>query len=177
MRAFGSALAGVLVLAGATLSHVTPAQADTGLLACTGSVTVDYSPPLGPLLRDTSQSVTENPGSSGGGNCIGGVTSGTAHTVFDQQVSCLVQGLGDTLVQNVVTYHWDNGQQSTITYPVTTVVHAANQEIVTSTGTVTSGYGLGAVSERVATYPSLGLLDCLNSTVTRQTGRLTVTLT
>ncbi|WP_159012110.1 hypothetical protein [Streptomyces sp. NRRL F-5123] len=48
-----------------------------------------------------------------------------------------------------------------ITYPVTTVVHAADQEIVTSTGTVTAGYGLGSLSERIAVHPGLGLLDRL----------------
>ncbi|MFJ7626739.1 hypothetical protein ACIQZN_09640 [Streptomyces sp. NPDC097595] len=79
-------------------------------------------------------------------------------------------------MQNVVTYHWSGGQTSTITYPVTTVVHAANQEIVTSTGTVTSGYGVGSVSERIAVHPSLSLLDCLGSAITQQTGLLTVTL-
>jgi hypothetical protein len=157
------------------LASSAPAGADDGLVLCTGSVTVDYSPPLGATLQQTRQSVTENLGTAGGG-CTGPFTSGTAHTDFDQQVSCLLQGLGDTLVQNVVTYHWSDGRTSTITYPVTTVVHAADQEIVTSTGTVTAGYGLGSVSERIAAYPSLGLLDCLAGTITQQTGLLTVTI-
>lgn len=177
MRTLTASLAGVLALSGALLAFASPVRADSGLVLCTGSVAVDYSPALGPLPRATSQSVTETLGPDGGGSCSGPVTSGTAHTVFDQQVSCLVQGLGDTLVQNVVTYHWDGGRTSTITYPVTTVVHAANQEIVTSTGTVTAGYATGAVSERIAVYPGLDLLDCLNSAITHQTGLLTVTLT
>ncbi|MFF7340577.1 hypothetical protein ACFZAT_24965 [Streptomyces sp. NPDC008163] len=176
MRTIAASLAGALALAGALVTAA-PASADeTSPLLCTGSVTVDYSPPLGPLPRATSQSVTEKLGTAGGGSCGGPFASGTAHTVFDQEVSCLAQGLGDTLVQNVVTYHWSDGRTSTITYPVTTVVHAVNQEIVTSTGTVTAGYGVGSVSERVAVYPSLSLLDCLGSTITQQTGLLTVTL-
>ena len=75
--------------------------------------------------------------------CTGPFSSGAADTTFTQQVGCLLQGLGDTLVTNVVTYHWNGGATSTITYPVTTVVHAANQLVVTSTGTVTAGYGRG----------------------------------
>nr|WSW70843.1 hypothetical protein OG461_34255 [Streptomyces sp. NBC_00995] len=176
MRTLTASLAGILALTGALFAPAPSAQAVTSPILCTGSVTVDYAPPLGPLPRLTSQSVTENLGAAGGGGCTGPFTSGTAHTVFDQQVSCLLQGLGDTLVQNVVTYHWAGGQTSTITYPVTTVVHAANQEIVTSTGTVTAGFATGALSERIAVYPSLGLLDCLNSTIGRQTGLLTVSL-
>ncbi|WP_411111018.1 hypothetical protein [Streptomyces sp. c-19] len=54
-------------------------------------------------------------------------------------------------------------------------MHAASQEVVTSTGSVTAGYGLGAVSEGVAVHPSLAVLDCLGSDITRQTGLLTVT--
>jgi hypothetical protein len=160
-----------------TLATSAPAHADDELVACTGSVTVDYSPPLGPTLRQTQQSVTEDLGTAGGGTCAAGpFTAGSARTVFDQQVSCLLQGLGDTLVENVVTYHWQDGRTSTITYPVTTVVHAADQEIVTSTGTVTAGYGLGSVSERIAVYPSLDLTDCLTGTITQQTGLLTVAI-
>ncbi|MFD7730510.1 hypothetical protein ACFV6F_09015 [Kitasatospora phosalacinea] len=169
--------ASTLTLLAATLATAAPARADDDPLLCTGSVTVHYDPPLGAVPRQTSQSVTENLGTSGGGTCTGPLTSGTAHTVFDQQVSCLFQGLGDTLVENVVTYHWQNGQSSTITYPVTVVEHAAGQEVVTSVGTVTAGYGLGAASTRVAAYPSLDLLSCLGSTTTQQSGLLTLTIT
>jgi len=163
-------------LAASTLAVATPAQADNDLIVCTGSVTVSYSPPLGPLPQETTQDVTEQLGTDGGGGCTGPFSGGSAHTVFTQSVGCLLQGLGDTLVQNVVRYHWQGGQTSTITYPVTTVVHAAGQEVVTSTGTVTAGYGVGAVSERIAVYPSLDLLTCLNSDVTQQTGLLTLTI-
>ncbi|MFJ8885300.1 hypothetical protein ACIRJR_18095 [Streptomyces sp. NPDC102402] len=177
MRKFVAALMGAFALVAAHLVVATPAQAETSLIVCTGTATVDYSPPLGPLPRQTTQGVTEKLGTDGGGGCTGPFAGGSAYTVFEQQVSCLAQGLGDTLVQNVVTYHWQGGQTSTVTYPVTAVVHAVNQEIVTSTGTVTAGYGLGAVSVRIAVYPSLEVLDCLGSDITRQTGLLTVTFT
>jgi hypothetical protein len=150
------------------------AEEETDLILCAGSVTVDYSPALGPLPRSTTQTVTEELGTDGDGSCTGPFAGGTAVTTFQQQVSCLLQGLGDTLVENVVTYHWQGGQSSTITYPVTTVVHAAGQLIVTSTGTVTGGYGEGALSERIAVYPYLDLLSCLTSQVARQTGTITV---
>lgn len=152
------------------------ARAHDDPVACTGAVTVHYTPPLGPLPRSTTQQVAERLGGDDG-SCTGPFTTGAADTSFVQQVSCLAQGLGDTLVANVVTYHWNSGASSTITYPVTTVVHAANQLIVTSTGTVTSGYGQGSLSERVAVYADLDLISCLSSSVTQQTGTLTVTTT
>ncbi|ROS26013.1 hypothetical protein [Cellulomonas sp. PhB150] len=169
---------GAFALALATTAGFSvPAWADSSeLVACTGSVTVQYSPALGALPRQTTQQVTETLGSAGGGSCSGPFTSGLASTTFQQQVSCLLQGLGDTLVQNVVTYVWGGGQYSTITYPVTTVAHAAGQETVTSIGTVTAGYGLGAASVRVAVYVDLDLVSCLTSSVTQQTGTLAVTI-
>jgi hypothetical protein len=176
MRTLIVSILGTVALAAAAFSSAVPAQAEGDLVVCTGSVTVTYSPPLGPLPQETTQGVTEQLGTDGGG-CTGPYPGGTAHTVFTQEVGCLLQGLGDTLVQNVVTYHWQGGATSTITYPVTTVVHAAGQEIVTSTGTVTAGYGVGAVSERIAVYPSLDLLTCLSADVTQQTGILTLTIT
>lgn len=157
--------------AGAELS------AESDPIVCTGSVTIDYSPELGPLPALTTQTVVEQLGTDGGGGCTGPFAGGTATTVFEQEVSCLLQGLGDTLVENVVTYDWHNGQTSTITYPVTTVVRLANQLVVTSTGTVTDGYGEGALSERIAVYPDLGLLSCLTTGIAQQTGTLTVTIT
>ncbi|WP_253763057.1 hypothetical protein [Hamadaea flava] len=169
-------LVSALVLTTAVVAAPSAAQADD-LIVCTGSVTVHYSPPLGPLPQQTTQQVAERLGSTGGGACTGPFTGGAADTTFVQQVGCLAQGLGDTLVENVVTYHWNGGGTSTITYPVTTVVHAANQLIVTSTGTVTDGYAEGALSERVAAYPDLDVLSCLGSSVAQQTGTLTVTIT
>lgn len=165
-----------LALAATSIALASPAQAQGDAFSCTGSVTVHYAPPLGPLPQPTTQEVTERLGTHGDGGCVGAVDGGIATTVFQQDVSCLFQGLGDTLVENEVTYHWGNGESSTITYPVTTVVHAANQLIVTSTGTVTDGLGEGALSERIAVYPDLDIASCLNSGVEQQTGALTVSV-
>ncbi|WP_027005746.1 hypothetical protein [Conexibacter woesei] len=165
------------LLAAAALAAVPgAAQAQDDPVVCTGSVTVHYAPALGPLPRVSSQQVAERLGTGGGGACTGPFSSGAADTSFTQQVGCLLQGLGDTLVTNVVTYHWNGGASSTITYPVTTVVHAANQLVVTSTGTVTAGYGQGALSERIAAYADLDLVSCLSSGVAQQTGTLTVAI-
>lgn len=169
-------LVAAAALAATTVMWAEPSVAATNLLVCTGTATIDYTPPLGPLPRPTTQKVAERLGDQGGGGCVGGKTGGGADTTFQQEVGCLLQGLGDTLVENVVTYHWSDGQTSTITYPVTTVAHLAGQLVVTSTGTVTAGYGQGSASERVAAYPDLDVLACLTSGVSRQTGLLTVTL-
>jgi hypothetical protein len=168
---------GSLLLSSSTASADPPADEDGELILCTGTVTTDYDPPLGPLPTPTTQTVTEELGTHGDGSCTGPFAGGTATTVFEQDVSCLLQGLGDTLVENVVAYHWQGGQTSTVTYPVTTVLRAAGQLIVTSTGTVTDGYGEGALSERIAVYPDLELLSCLSSTVDQQTGIITVAIT
>jgi hypothetical protein len=179
-----AASASALLLAAVGLVTIsTAASADPpepegdGPIVCTGSVTTDYDPPLGPLPKPTTQTVTELLGAAGDGSCTGPFAGGSAVTVFQQDVSCLLQGLGDTLVENEVTYLWLGGATSTITYPVTTVVRAAGQLVVTSTGTVTDGFRDGAVSERIAVYPDLGLLDCLSSSVDQQTGIITVTVT
>ncbi|NUT18672.1 MAG: hypothetical protein HOV77_05770 [Hamadaea sp.] len=170
-----TAAVAAIVLGVAMLALPGPAYAQD-LIVCSGSVTVHYAPPLGPLPQSTTQEVTERLGADDDGSCTGPFAGGIASTVFVQQVSCLAQGLGDTLVANVVTYNWHNGQFSTITYTVTTVVHAANQLIVTSTGTVTSGYGQGRLSERIAVYLDLDVLSCLASSVDQQTGTLSVTI-
>jgi hypothetical protein len=170
-------LAATAILATGTAASADPPDEDGGPIICTGTVTTSYSPALGPLPKPTTQTVTEELGTDGGGSCIGPFAAGAAVTVFEQEVSCLLQGLGDTLVENVVTYHWQGGQTSTITYPVTTVVRAAGQLIVTSTGTVTDGFGEGSISERIAVYPDLDLLSCLTSSVQQQTGIITVTIT
>src|SRR6478752_5214955 len=170
-RRLAAAAAVLLLAASSVVAAGTSASAeDDDLILCTGSVTVDYSPALGPLPKLTTQTVTEELGTDGGGSCTGPFSGGTAVTTFQQQVGCLLQGLGDTLVENVVTYHWPGGQSSTITYAVTTVAHAVGQLVVTSTGTVTAGYGAGALSERIAIYPDLDVLSCLTSHVDQQTG-------
>ncbi|MFJ3404399.1 hypothetical protein [Promicromonospora sp. NPDC090134] len=154
-----------------------PSAPDQTPIVCTGSVTVTYTPPLGPLPRLTAQEVVERPGATGGGSCTGPFSGAVATTVFEQEVGCLLQGLGDTLVENVVTYQWQGGRSSVITYSATTVLHLANQLVVTSTGTVTGGYREGALSERVAVYADLDVLACLSSGVDQQTGLLTLTIT
>jgi hypothetical protein len=176
-RRLAAAAAALTLAAGGVVATGTSAAAeDNDLIVCTGAVTVDYSPALGPLPKLTEQTVTEELGTDGGGSCTGPFAGGTAVTTFEQQVGCLLQGLGDTLVDNVVTYHWQGGQSSTITYSVTTVAHAVGQLIVTSTGTVTDGYGEGALSERIAVYPDLDVLSCLTSHVDQQTGTITVAI-
>lgn len=176
-RRSAAGAAALLLAAASVVAEGTSAYAGSDdLILCTGAVTVDYSPPLGPLPKLTTQTVTEELGTDGGGSCTGPFAGGTAVTVFQQQVGCLLQGLGDTLVENVVTYHWQGGQSSTITYAVTTVAHAGGQLVVTSTGTVTDGYGEGALSERIAVYPDLNVLSCLTSQVAQQTGTITVAI-
>src|SRR4051812_30262909 len=102
--ALAAAIATLLLPAMLTVSG--PAHAAGALTTCTGTVTDAYSPPLGPIPQPTTQKVVERLGTDGGGTCTGPLTGAIATTVFAQQVGCLAQGLGDTLVTNVVTYRW-----------------------------------------------------------------------
>ena len=132
------------------------AQAQDDPIACTGSVTVHYSPALGPLPRVSTQQVAERLGHRAAAAPAPGRSARAPPTPPSRSRSAAsCRALGDTLVTNVVTYHWNGGASSTITYPVTTVVHAANQLVVTSTGTVTGGYGQGrAVGARSRPTPT-----------------------
>jgi hypothetical protein len=153
-------------------AHATGDGTPLPLVVCTGSQTTTYTPPLGPLPRTTAVGTGE------GLTCTGGsFSTGTATASFIEQASCLVPPLAGGTVPpaDVITYHWNDGHSSTITYTVTTVVHAANQTVVTAAGTVTSGYLLGAVAEREDITVDLDVLGCLSSAIDE--GHATETLT
>lgn len=162
----------VLLAGAAILAIAAPAHAEAPLIACTGSQTGHYAPPIGPLPRQTTVHIIERLGEDDhGGTCTGPFAGGTGTAVFHQPVSCLVPAPGGTLPElNVITYQWHGGQQSTVTFTVTTVLHLAGQTNVNSFGTVTDGYGEGSPAARFIVLPDLNILDCLASRTGQQTG-------
>ncbi|MEU1630199.1 hypothetical protein ABZ746_33865 [Streptomyces sp. NPDC020096] len=70
-----------------------------------------------------------------------------------------------------ITYWWNNGKSSTITFKVTNVVRAANgTTTVTSLGAVTDGLGKGSVATRVVVLPALSLTACDTTGVEQEVG-------
>lgn len=169
----------ILSLAGigaAVALPAAPAQAAperaAATVICTGGVASSYSPPLGPLPLTTTVGITEEL------TCLGGpFLTGVATASFTEQASCLLPPpMGTILPADVITYHWSNGQSSTITYTLTTVAHVGNQSILTAAGTVTSGYAQGSVVEREVVVVDLDVLGCLASGIDEQRGSETLTI-
>ncbi|WP_133885213.1 hypothetical protein [Streptomyces sp. BK208] len=161
--------AAVAVPAGS--AQAAPAKA-AATVVCTGGDSTHYSPPLGPLPRTTNVGITEEL------TCLGGpFLTGVAAASFSQQASCLIPPLASTIPPaDVITYHWSNGQNSTITYTLTTVVHVANQTIVTATGTVTAGYAQGSAVVREKVTLDLDVLGCLTSSIDEQNASEVLTI-
>lgn len=153
-----------------------PAQAapakTAATVVCTGGQTQTYSPPLGPLPRDTLVGLDEQL------TCLGGpFVTGVGSASFVQQSSCLLPPpMATILPPYAITYHWSDGQTSTITYTLTAVVQLANQNVVTATGTVTSGYAQGSIAERQVTTLDLDVLSCLASSTDEQHGSEILTI-
>ncbi|GAA2969735.1 hypothetical protein [Streptomyces enissocaesilis] len=141
-------------------------------MVCTGKQTQTYSPPLSPLPKTTTVGLNEDL------TCVGGpFLTGIGTGTFVLPSSCLLPPPESTVLPPYsITYQWSNGQSSTITYTLTAVVQLANQNVVTATGTVTSGYAQGSVAERVVTTLDLDLLSCLASNVDKQNGSEVLTL-
>ncbi|MEU6160747.1 hypothetical protein [Streptomyces sp. NPDC047130] len=158
-----AALAAAFVLPGGTAQA---AQAQAATVVCTGTANQTYSPPLGPLPKTTDVDLNENV------TCLGGpFLTGTASASFVEQASCLIPPPMDTVLPagNIV-YHWSNGQTSTVTYGLPVVVRAANQTIVTTVGTITSGYSQGSLVEREVVTLDLDVLGCLTSSISKRPG-------
>ncbi|MFS0693853.1 hypothetical protein [Streptomyces nitrosporeus] len=141
-------------------------------VVCTGGDSAHYSPPLGPLPQATNVNITEEL------TCLGGpFLTGVAAVSFSQQASCLIPPLASTVPPaDVITYHWSDGQKSTVTYTLTTVAHVANQTIVTATGTVTAGYAQGSVAVREKVTLDLDVLGCLTSSIDQQNASEVLTI-
>ncbi|MEV0324327.1 hypothetical protein ACIBKX_37535 [Streptomyces sp. NPDC050658] len=156
-------------------SSASSADADQAPMECVGAIEATYDPPLGPTFRETTVSIEEDY------DCADPVvTEGRSTSTYQQEASCLLPSLEDTLPpSSTVTYDWTSTgeqSQSTVQYDTTVVTHPIGQTVVTATGEVISGYREGSVVLVVVVRPNINLLECLASNV-HQDNRGTVTLT
>ncbi|MGW4901404.1 hypothetical protein ACWEO9_12180 [Streptomyces albidoflavus] len=169
LLSLGSLIA--LVAAGLVLAPSASA-APIALTCALGSQTTTYSPPITNTPQNTTASINESYGCA---SPLVGVSSGTGSTSILENASCLltVQPAGtDTL-----TYHWNTGQSSTITFNLTNVVRAANgTTTVTSLGSVSSGLGQGSTATRIVVLPALSLTACATTGVSSETGTATLAI-
>jgi hypothetical protein len=78
-------------------------------------------------------------------------------------------------ITDVITYRWNTGTVSIITFNRTNVVRAVNgTTTITAFGSVTSGYGNGRTATRVVVLPAIDLTACATTGVSAQTGPATV---
>lgn len=168
----------VALTMGAGIAFVGPAQADSPIV-CTGNSPGTYSPPLGPTPTETTVQLTELLGTADDGTCTGPFTAGSAEATFDETASCLLPPASSLLLSppDVLTYHWNDGQTSTITYTLTSVAFVGAQTIVTSAGTVTAGYGTGRTATRVKVAARLDVVRCLTTGIATQSAVMTLTIT
>jgi hypothetical protein len=176
---FASPAIVALVFGGAfVVASPAQAQPESTSIACTGRQVATYSPALGPLPQDITVQIGERLGTNqDAGQCVGQVTGGHANKVIQEQGSCLIPPPAGTLVPpDVITYHWDSGGSSTVTYTVTTVSRVGAQTVVTSTGTVTNGLNQGHLAVREVTLIDLDITKCLAFGVTEQSGPMTLVI-
>lgn len=159
-------LGSVMTVGMVPVAHATPT---TVPVSCVGSDTVTYNPPLVNAPRTTTVTFTEDLDL-----CLaGGVTTADASASVTKTTSCTAV----TLNPAATTYHWNTGASSSVNFFANVVVHLAggfNQ--VTSTGTVTSGFDVGATAVVVATLPQLNVTACASDGVAQLTGPDTLTL-
>ncbi|MGW0933061.1 hypothetical protein [Streptomyces sp. NPDC002644] len=168
------AVAATVALAGATtLMAVPAAQAVPTDLVCTGSQQVTFDPPV----KNTPQTVTTH--AQDVYNCsslLTNISSGTMElTTVRPDTSCLL--IITPPGPQTMTFHWNNGQSSTVAFTVYTTATAANNTFVSvGTGTVTSGLGVGALVTRTVAVPSLNAVACANEGISAKSS-LAATLT
>jgi hypothetical protein len=142
-------------------------------VVCEGSQTVTYSPPL---TNTPQQITTQRNVNLSCTSLLTAISSGNGSSVFPETTSCLLSVTPPNTV-STFTYNWNTGQSSTVTFSSNTVVHAANgTTTVTALGSITSGYGQGALATRVVVSPALSLTACATTGITQQTGITTLTL-
>ncbi|MEW2266313.1 hypothetical protein ACGF5T_32080 [Streptomyces sp. NPDC047853] len=148
-----------LGLAGAvavpTTAHATPVD----ITCLTGNRTTHYTPPLTNTPRPTHLSLDEN------FSCVsllGGVSSGTSTSSRDVTTSCLLSLQTPlNIPARTITYHWNTGDHTTVTYPAVTAVRAADGTVtIISIGAVTDGLGEGQVATQTTVEPNLNLTAC-----------------
>jgi hypothetical protein len=178
IRRAAGAFAAALALGLTAVAAVPPAAqaASPGLVDITcplGAYTTNISPPLTNTQRPTTFDSTENLSCT---SLLSGVSSGTTHRTSTIDLSCLLF-LQPPTAQQTVTYSWNTGQSSTVTYVSYTIAMAANgTRAITKVGAVTQGLGIGEIATEVLVIPSLSLNACATTGISTQTGDATLAI-
>lgn len=163
-----AALAVTVVLGFGIVAGVADPAAAEPLIVCQGTETATYSPAITFLPQTVTVHVSHDLPV-----CLGAVEEGFAEETLGQQtISCFLPNI-PVVEPDVIDYHWDNEQDSEVTFTLTTVEHLAGQTVVTAVGTVTDGFHEGAPAVSEIVLPDLNLLQCLQG-VHQQHGLLTL---
>ncbi len=173
MRKIARWTTALLCVAAGTLLPIPPAQAASiGLVCAVGSQTATYSPPMTNTTHVSTVRIRENYSCA---SLLTGISSGQGTASFLEDTSCLLTV--QPAVADVITYRWNTGKSSVITFNRTSVARALNgTTTITSVGSVTSGPGQGSAATRVVALPAPNLVACSTFGVSSQTGPATLVI-
>jgi hypothetical protein len=166
MLVLGSAAGAVSIVA---LAAPTAAAQPTWL-TCAGTQSATYSPPITFTARLTTVGLSESYS-----NCVdnAGIVAGNVAFTVTQSANC---GLMLTSSAPVTTYAWNNGKTSTVRFSTTEVGRLVNgSTVVTSIGSVTGGFGQGAMAIRALTTVPPNPLLCFTTGVAQESGPVSLT--
>jgi hypothetical protein len=153
-----AAVAGILTAAGMAVSpaSATPASSAVVDVSCPlGTQVGSYSPGMTLLPRQIEFTATGTLGA-----CVSPshpeITGATFTSLVVGTFSCLS---GST--SNVSTYHWNNGQSSTVRGGFEVNLKPGGTTVLVLTGTVTEGLFQGATVVQTKVLPSTDLVACL----------------
>jgi hypothetical protein len=128
----------------------------TAVLQCEGSESVQYQPGLTNTPRPTTITATATLAP-----CTvptqPSITGGSGGYSVSLTASCTALAFPDY----TEIYHWNDQTQSTVHYMTTVVVRGVSEIVLTSTGTVISGFGLGSLATQQETFVNIDFLACL----------------
>jgi hypothetical protein len=170
MRSLARCTAALCVAAGSLMTVLPAHAAPSAILCAIGSQTASYSPPLTNSAHTTDVTIRENYSCT---SPLSGVSSGVGSASIQERASCLLAVQPG--VTDVITYGWNTGASSTITFNRTNVARAVNgTTTITSLGSVTSGLGKGSRAIRVVILPAPDLIACFTTGLAAQTGVATL---
>lgn len=156
--------------ASATLLSATPAHADQVAVACTGSATYGFNPPLKNSLQNVAFTLTESV------DCEQTLPTpvmtivGTINSSGSVPASCneFLFGSSSTLTRIIM---WNTVEDNMSTFQYSSDVQVLLGSFVqTRTGVITAGRYDGSVAEMVTIFPNPNPLACASSGVTSVTG-------
>lgn len=163
-----------LAASGAALVVQAPDAYAATLLNCSGTATVGFNPGLTNTTQQTTVTDDESYAPCTVPNT--GIVSGSGSLTVTVNASCVANVIQ---VPSSATYTWNTGQTSAVQFGSNEVVRLADGSTqVTSTGSVSRGFGAGAQATRVIVLPQLNAAQCMSPPgVTQLSGPVALTFT